>query len=107
MTPPSDTNLYYFRVQSESLNPDTILLWVASSTANALKERLGSLDRDTVSAAVAEVLAKGVIPLAATNPEEDLAVPVRIGAAIHTQLLAAWDAVSDEHRAQLLLKALA
>lgn len=105
--PPSDENLYYFRVQSEPLDPDTILLWVASSTANALKERLGSLDRDTVSAAVAQVLAKGVIPLAVTNLEEDLAVPVPISVAVHTQLLAAWDAVSDEHRAQLVLKALA
>lgn len=105
--PPSEENLYYFRVQSEPVDPDTIWLWVASSTANALKERLGSLDRDVVSAAVAEVLAKGAIPSAATNPEEDLAVPVPISAATHTQLLAAWDAVSDEHRAQLLLKALA
>jgi hypothetical protein len=104
--PPSDKNLYYFRVQSEPLDADTILLWVASSTANALKQRLGSLDRDTVSAAVAEVLAMGVIPSAATTPEEDLAVPVPITAAMHTRLLAAWDAVSDEHRAQLLLKAL-
>jgi hypothetical protein len=105
--PPSDENLYYFRVQSEPLDADTVLLWVASSTANALKERLGSLDRDTVSAAIAEVLARGVIPSAATNPEEDFAVPVPISVAVHTQLLAAWEAVSDEHRGQLLLKALA
>jgi hypothetical protein len=104
--PPSDPNLYYFRVQSEPVDADTIWLWVASSTAKALKDRLGSLDRDVVSAAIAEVLARGVIPSAATNPEEDLAVPVPVATAIHTQLLAAWDAVSDEHRAQLLLKAL-
>jgi hypothetical protein len=105
--PPSDDNLYYFRVQSEPLDQDTILLWVGSSTANALRECLGALDRDTVSAAIAEVLARGVIPSAATNPEEDLAVPIPVSAATHTQLLAAWEAVSDEHRAQLLLKALA
>lgn len=105
--PPSDSNLYYFRVQSEQQDPDTVLLWVAGSTAHALKQQLGSLDRDTVSAAVSEVLAKGVIPSAATNPEEDLAVSIPIEAAVHTQLLAAWEAVSDEHRAQLLLKALA
>lgn len=104
--PPSDANLYYFRVQSEPVSPDTVLLWVASSTANALKECLGSLDRDAVSAAVSGVLARGVIPAGATNPEEDLAVPVPINAAVHTRLLEAWDAVSDEHRAQLLLKAL-
>ena len=33
--PPSDENLYYFRVQSEPLDSDTTLLWVASSTALA------------------------------------------------------------------------
>lgn len=104
--PPSDPNLYYFRVQSEPLDADTILLWVASSTAKALEDLLGSLDRDVVSAAITEVLAKGVIPSAASNPEEDLAVPIPVTATVHTQLLAAWDAVSDEHRAQLLLKAL-
>lgn len=104
--PPSDPNLYYFRVQSEPFGADTVLLWIASSTAKALKDRLGSLDRDVVSAAIAEVLAKGVIPTAATNPEEDLAVAVPISALIHRQVLAAWEAVSDEHRAQLLLKAL-
>lgn len=104
--PPSDANLYCFRVQGEPVSPDTVLLWVASSTANALKECLGSLDRDAVSAAVSGVLARGVIPAGATNPEEDLAVPIPINAAVHTRLLAAWDAVSDGHRAQLLLKAL-
>ncbi len=46
------------------------------------------------------------MPVETTNPEEALAVPVPITVEAHTRLLAAWEAVSDEHRAQLLLKAL-
>lgn len=104
--PPSDPNLYYFRVQSEPIDAGTICLWIAASTANALKTRLGSLDREVVSAAVMEVIAKGILPVSATNPEEDLAVPVPITVEAHKRLMVAWEAVSDEHRAQLLLKAL-
>lgn len=103
---PGDPNLYHFYAQSEPVGTDTILLWVASSTARALKERLGTLDRDVVSSAVIQVISDGAIPFSETNPEEDLAVPVPISLEAHTQLLSAWDAVSDEHRAQLLLKAL-
>ncbi len=106
--PPCDKHLYYFRVQSEPLNPDTILLWMTSCTANALREKLGSLDCEIVSAAVVKVLEKGegIIPSAETNLEDDMAVPVPISATAHTKLMGAWDAVSDEHRARLLLKAL-
>lgn len=104
--PPSDPNLYYFRVQSEPTGPDTICLWVAASTARALKERLGSLERDVVSSAILEVLARDTVPAGDTNPEEELAVPIPVSVEAHSRLLAAWEAVSDEHRAQLLLKAL-
>lgn len=104
--PPSDPNLYYFRVQGEPVGIDTVVLWIAASTAKALKDRLGSLDRDVVTKAVLDVLAKGAVPTAATNPDEDFAVPVPLSIEAHAQLMSAWEAVSDEHRAQLLLKAL-
>lgn len=104
--PPSDGNLYYFRVQSEPIGADTICLWVAASTAHALKARLGSLERDVVSSAIFKVLASGIIPPAQTKPEEDVAVAIKISVEAHSQLCGAWEAVSDEHRAQLLLKAL-
>ena len=103
---PSDPNLCYFRVQSEPISADTICLWVASSTANALAQWLGSLDRDVVSAAVDQVLSGETAPSTATNPDEDLAVPIPLSIEAHSHLVAAWDAISDEHRAQLLLKAL-
>ena len=104
--PPTDPNLYYFRAQSEPVDADTVCLWVAASTARALKDRLGSLERDVVSAAIFEALRRGFINVGATNPEEALAVPIPITVEAHARLLAAWEAVSDEHRVQLLLKAL-
>jgi hypothetical protein len=64
------------------------------------------LGRDVVSTAILEQLARSTISPRLTNPEEDLAVAVPISAEAYARLLDAWDAVSDEHRAQLLLKAL-
>jgi hypothetical protein len=103
---PSDPNLCYFRVQSEPISADTICLWTASSTANALAQWLGSLDRGVVSAAVIQVLTRQTVPPAVTNPDDELAVPIPLSIEAHSRLVAAWEAVSDEHRAQLLLKAL-
>ena len=91
--PPSDDNLYYFRVQSEHVDNDTVLLWVTGATARALEARLGTLDRDVVSSAILD--ATRSVDASARRIEdddEDLAVPV---------------AVSDEHRVQLLLRTLA
>ena len=104
---PSDPHLHYFRVQSEPVSNDTISLWVAASTARALNGLLGSLDREVVSQAILRCL-EGVMPAAAHgNPEEDLAVPIFISVEAHEGLMNTWnEAVSDEHRAQLLLKAL-
>ncbi len=103
---PSDPNLYYFRVQSEPISPDTVCLWVASSTANALRQQLGSLDRDVVSAAVMEVLSRKALPSSAPNLSEEVAVAIPLSIEAHSRLITEWEAVSDEHRAQLLLKAL-
>ncbi len=105
--PPSDPHLYYFRVQSEPISADTICLWVASSTANALRQRLGSLERDVVSAAIMEVLSRQATPSGAPDLSEELAVAIPVSFEAHSRLVAAWEAVSDEHRAQLLLRALA
>jgi hypothetical protein len=104
--PPSDPHLYYFRVQSEPVDADTVRIWVSASTAHALEERLGSLDRAIVSDAVAKVASSRPAGQAPSPAEEDLAVPILISRSAHAALLGMWDAVSDEHRAQLLLKAL-
>ena len=103
--PPDDENLNYFRAQSEPWDAQTIMMWISSSTARALSERLGGLDRDRVSEAFIKAVAEGTIPFTETDPEEDLAVGLPVSVEAHSQLTA-WEAVSDEHRAQLLLKSL-
>lgn len=103
---PSDPNLYYFRVQSEPVDSETIYLWVAGATARSLKQRLGSLDREAVSAAIMDLLSGQHATPESTPVDEDLAVPIPLSKEAHNRLLAAWEAVSDEHRAQILLRSL-
>lgn len=104
---PSDKNLYYFRVQSEPINTNTIRLWISSATAHALEHKLGSLDYKVVSDAILKAIDTTKNDNNTQEAEEDnLAVPVDISIEAHTKLLAAWEAVSDEHRAQILLKSL-
>lgn len=103
---PSDKNLYYFRVQSEPVNATTVRLWISAATASALKNKLGSLDYVTLSSAILTAIER--VGRIEQTPEEDegFAVAVEISKEAHLQLIAAWEAVSDEHSAQLLLKAL-
>jgi hypothetical protein len=103
---PSDSNLYYFRVQSEPVDATTIRLWISAATARALKRKLGALDSVTVSTAIFNAIEQ-ISKVVQTSEEDDgLAVAVDISKEAYMQLLTTWEAVSDEHRAQLLLKAL-
>lgn len=105
---PSDPNLFYFRVQGELApdDPNTTLLWTAASTAAALKAKLGSLDRDRVTSAVIGALAS-VSEVAEVEPAvTELAKPIPVLTEVYLQWVSKWAARSDEHRAQLLLKAL-
>lgn len=104
---PSDPNLYYFRVQSEPIDPDTIVLWVAASTAQALQKHLGTLTRESLSEAILRLARDERKPTQPPQPEDDPAVPLAISVQAHAALLWMWEsAVSDEHRAQQFLKAL-
>lgn len=104
---PSDENLCYFRVQSEPIDHDTVNIWVAYSTARSLERHIGSLARDVVSAAVLRIGRDAIKELQATMEQDELAVPIPLTTEAHSAMLALWtEAVSDEHRAQLFLKAL-
>jgi hypothetical protein len=103
---PSDKNLCYFRVQSEPIDDLTVRLWISAATAHALQVKLGSLDSSIVSTAIIDAIARvGNIDQPPERSDE-MAVAVCISKDAHMQLITAWEAVSDEHRAQLLLKAL-
>lgn len=104
--PPSDDSLYYFRVQSEHVGDDTVLLWVAGSTARALKMRLGSLERDVVSAAILKAARSVGTSARRIEEDENLAVPIAVSVEAHGRLVDTLGGVSDEHRVQLLLRTL-
>lgn len=104
--PPSDENLYYFRVQSEPVDQDTVLLWVTTSTARELKVRLGSLGRDVVSTAILDAVRREAGEAGAVRDEEESAISIAVSVEAHERLTEVLGGVNDEHRVQLLIKAL-
>lgn len=63
--------------------------------------------RESIRDAILKLGQAGAQAIAPANPEDDLAVPVPISVIAHAALMSMWGgAVSDEHRAQLLLNAL-
>jgi hypothetical protein len=104
--PPNDPNLAYFRVQSEPLDDDTIILWVAATTATQLKERLGSIDKEVVSKAVFKAAQKERHEGGFSIDDVHAAVPIHVSKDAFNLLTSNWEAVSDDHRLQLLIQSL-
>lgn len=104
--PPSDPNLYYFRVQGEPLDADTMQIWVAASTAELIKKLLGGLDKQTISNSILRLAPKVSKKEVLTDDKNELAIPVHLTPDAYETLVKSWDGVSDEHRAQLFLKSL-
>ena len=103
---PSDENLYYFRVQSEPIDYDTVRIWVSSTTAKAIQRELGSLEKDNVSNAVIKTAKFNSVEDTGVSPDDDLAQPILISRKAFEIFKSSWNGISDEHRAQLFLKAL-
>ena len=102
---PTDANLYYFRVQSEIVDADTVLVWVSAPTARRLKRAVGELTKDAVSSAI--LAASGTIArtLDDDTTADELAVAIPVTQKAFAVLCSTWDGVSDEHRTQLFLEA--
>lgn len=103
---PADPNLYYFRVQSEFIDDDTVKIWVAASTARAIRRVLGGLEKDRVSLAVIEAarVVASMSPPASLG--QDMAQPILLSKEAFDIFQSTWEGVSDEHRAQLFLETL-
>jgi hypothetical protein len=104
--PPADPHLIYLRVQSEQVDDDTFLLWVAAATAQKLAEKLGSVEKATVSDAIIRAASQErptEIPVVEDIP---VAVPIPVTREAFDLLFSTWEAVSDDHRIQLLLQAM-
>lgn len=103
---PNDSNLNFFRVQGEELGAGRILVWLNPTTARELENIVGKLDPDTLSAAIIEAAPHVGDSESGENAAEGLAIPVEISSEAYSLLVSAWGGVSDEHRAQLLLRTL-
>ena len=101
--PPSDPNLVHMRVQSEYRDDGTVVMWVTHTTHDLLRRAIGDLTVENVSKAVEEAVE---IEIAGelTGEESEGAYPVPVSLNAFNLLVSAWDAVSDEHRVQLLVQ---
>ena len=104
--PPNDPNLAYFRVQSEPLDSDTVILWVSAATADQLRRVLGSIDRQVVSDAVSRASSLDVSNIPTETIDSSFAVPIHVAKEAFDILVEHWNAVSDEHRIQQLIDVL-
>lgn len=104
--PPDDPNLLYFRVQSEPLGDDTVVLWVSATTAERLRLYIGSTERDAVSDAVARAFSSVASNQLAGTVETNVAVPIEVSKSAFDLLVQRWGGVSDEHRVQQFIGAL-
>lgn len=103
---PSDANLYYFRVQSEPIDSDTVQIWVSATTARAIRNILGDLDKESVSDAIVRSAKTTVVQEVSLVSEPALAVAIPITKRAFDLFRSVWEGVSDEHRAQLFLQTL-
>jgi hypothetical protein len=104
--PPSDANLYYFRVQGEPVENGMIRIWLTDMTAGYLQHLLGSLETPIVEQAIREVANRSFVAEAPPSLHAFGAMPLLLHADIYRQLCTIFKGVSDEHRMQLLIKAL-
>ena len=103
---PSNENLYYFRVQSEPINSDTIQIWVSSRTAKAIRRIIGNLDKNLVSDMIIKASKFSSSGDVGISTDEDIAQPIRVTRKAFEIFKSTWEGVSDEHRAQLFLETL-
>jgi hypothetical protein len=102
---PADPELVYFRVQSEPIDKDTIILWVSELTASLLEKELGSIKKGVVSDAITAVIEQGIKPEDIQVEQLTAGVPLQISREAFNAITS-WNAKSDEQRIQLLLQAL-
>ena len=103
---PDDENLYYFRVQSEPIDEDTVNLWVSARTARSLEQTIGSLEKEIVSRAILRAAQSTSTISDDSGSSFVRAVPVPVTMEAFDLLCSKWEAVSDEHRVQLLIDGL-
>ena len=101
--PPSDPNLYWFRVQGEELESGLIRLWVAASTERELRRLLGDISPEKVGLAISSVAAATTETTGEVTVAREDALPILLDLDSYILLATTCPGVSDEHMMQLLL----
>ena len=105
---PDDQYLYRFRVQSESIEGDSVVLWVTSSTAAELAKHAGTMDKEAVSDMILQAgRSEDNAWLMMDSDDDRLAgVPVEVSGAAFECLGLRWAGVNDDHSVRLLLRSI-
>lgn len=103
---PNDPNLYYFVAQGEEVGDGLIRVWLTQSTANLLKQALGSLDPADIAKAIEAVRVEERAQEMRGQIFGTLAVEVLVPGSAYARLKATFDGVSDEHNFKQLVDSL-
>lgn len=99
--PPSDPNLYHFRVQGVMLASGLVEVWLSKSTAKYLELLYGPLTDGALSDAILAFDPQAKVATAtAFVTGEDIAVPVHISAPAYRKLTEIFGSTSDEELLQ-------
>ena len=103
---PDDPYLYRFRVQSEPIGWDAVVLWVTPTTASELAKHTDTTDREAVSQLILRLgRSQGRDSLVMDRGDDRLsAVPVEVSRAAFECLGNNWAGVNDDHTVRLLLR---
>ena len=102
--PPSEPNLYLFKVQGEEISPGRIRVWVTEGTARELKSLIGELTADNLTVVIENAASEPSDDTAMSEEAREQATPIEVTAEAYGLLTATFPkAVSDEHMLRMLL----
>jgi len=102
--PPSDPNLYYFRVQGEILDTSAVRIWLTPSTARELESLVGKLTTENLASFINRAAEIQLTVAPEESSQQDMACPLILSTECYENLRKAFGGVSDEHAVQLLLR---
>jgi hypothetical protein len=100
---PNDPNLYHFVVQGEDMGNGMIRVWLTQSTANLLKQAVGSMDPADIAKAIEAVRLEEKKQADTGQVFGVLAVEILIPVTAYAKLKSTFDGVSDEHNFKQLI----
>ncbi|MCX6024314.1 MAG: hypothetical protein NTZ05_21820 [Chloroflexi bacterium] len=104
--PPTDPNLYWFKVQGEEFDSGLVRIWLLPSTVRELRRLIGDITPESLTLAIENVMSSSVHTDNTTVAVDEGASPVILTLEVYELLVASFPGVSDEHMVQLLVDGL-